>query len=110
MEEEQEQLQELNNTDNLLLKYDLEKENFHFEEDKLQMKSNMKKNKQVKKDDEDVTFGENGIMIVREDPRRSRDPKIGNQNQKNGEEEQEPEARSFLNVKKKRKCNYSHIQ
>lgn len=29
---EEEQLQELQNPDNLLLKYDLEKENFHFEE------------------------------------------------------------------------------
>ena len=30
--QDQEDLRELDNTDNLLLKYDLEKENFHFEE------------------------------------------------------------------------------
>ena len=31
-EVQDEELQQLDNTDNLLLKYDLEKENFHFEE------------------------------------------------------------------------------
>jgi len=57
-ENDEDQLQALENTDNLLLKYDLEKENFHFEEKKLNIineQRNLRKQKEQQKR-EDVVF------------------------------------------------------
>lgn len=71
--EQGEELKELDNTDNLLLKYDLEKENFHFEQEKLHIKANLKKAKQEQKGEDYVSVGEGGLIIVREDPKRSRE-------------------------------------
>lgn len=66
-EKDEDQLQALDNTDNLLLKYDLEKENFHFEEKKLNIineQRNLRKQKELQKQ-EDVVFDEDGFMVIR---------------------------------------------
>jgi hypothetical protein len=47
--EEDDKLEQLDNTNNLLLKYDLEKENFHFEEEKLNILTEEKNNKRFKR-------------------------------------------------------------
>jgi hypothetical protein len=69
MEIEGEHLEELDNTNNLLLKYDLEKEQFHFEKDQ-QRKIEAEKRKAERGQDE-ITFDDKGIMIV-EDRKRQR--------------------------------------
>lgn len=75
-DEGEEQLEALENTDNLLLKYDLQKENFHFEEKKLNIlneQRNLRKQKEQQQR-EDVVFDEDGFMVVRDDfKRRARD-------------------------------------
>jgi hypothetical protein len=107
-EAEEDQLQALENTDNLLLKYDLEKENFHFEEKKLNIineQRSIRKQKELQKQ-EDVVFDENGFMVVRDDlKRRKRDE----EEDKEMEEEGKQGVNNYLNMKKKVKGNFMLI-
>ena len=106
-EGEEDQLQALENTDNLLLKYDLEKENFHFEEKKLNIineQRSIRKQKEMQRE-EDVVFDENGFMVVREDFKRRK-----REDEEEKEMEEGKEVNSYLNVKKKVKGNYRLIE
>ena len=72
----------------------------------MHIKTNLKKAQQEKRGEDYVSVGEGGMIIVKEDPKRTREI-----NHKEDEEaaEEETQARAFLNVKKKRKgtliCN-----
>lgn len=61
--ETEEPLEELDNANDLLLKYDLEKEQFHFERQQ-QRKTETEKKEERQKDE--ITFDEKGIMIIEE--------------------------------------------
>lgn len=106
-EGEEDQLQALENTDNLLLKYDFEKENFHFEEKKLNIineQRSIRKQKEMQRE-EDVVFDENGFMVVREDfKRRKRDDE-----EEEKEMEEGKQVNNYLNVKKKVKGSFMLI-
>ena len=57
-----------------MLKYDLEKENFHFEDKKVNIlneQRNLRKQKEQQKR-EDVVFDEDGFMVVKDDFKRGR--------------------------------------
>ena len=57
----------------MLLKYDLDKENFHFEEEKLNIRLHKKQvNREKGQSIDGVGFGENGMMIVKDEPTRQR--------------------------------------
>ena len=71
----------------------------------MHIKTNLKKAQQEKRGEDYVSVGEGGMIIVKEDPKRTREI-----NHKEDEEAaEETQARAFLNVKKKRKgtliCN-----
>lgn len=56
------------------MKYDLEKENFHFEEKKVNIlneQRNLRKQKEQEKR-EDVVFDEDGFMVVKDDLKKRR--------------------------------------
>lgn len=94
-------LEELDNTNNLLLKYDLEKEQFHFQREQ-QRKVEGPKRSDIQHQDE-ITFDDKGIMVI-EERKRQRAP----------EEEKDDEVtnqqKDVLNFKKKSKSNYNSIQ
>lgn len=64
----EEGLEELDNTNNLLLKYDLEKEQFHFQREQQKKTEGPKKSDQQHQDE--ITFDEKGIMVIEERKRQ----------------------------------------
>lgn len=61
--ETEEPLEDLDNANDLLLKYDLEKEQFHFER---QQQRKAESEKKVEHQKDEITFDEKGIMIIEE--------------------------------------------
>ncbi len=106
-EGDDDQLMALENADNnLLLKYDLQKENFHFEEKRVNIlneQRNLRKQKEIEKR-EDVVFDEDGFMVVKEDSRRRRRDQT--EENKIDEEGKETPGIHHLNLKKKVKSNF----
>jgi len=88
------------------LKYDLEKEHFHFEEKKVNIlneQRNLRKQKEQQQR-EDVVFDEDGFMVVKDDfKRRRRDETEANPME---DEAKLSSANAYLNVKKKVKSNF----
>ena len=100
--EEEEHLQQLDNTNNLLLKYDLEQEQFHFLKEQLNKPA---AEKTAEKNPDEITFDSNGMMIIEERKRQ----RITQEDQK-----EEPfsnmQSNNTLNVKKKAKGSSIIIQ
>ena len=96
----EEPLEELDNTNNLLLKYDLDKEQFHF---KPELRGKQIVEKRPAANTDEITFDNNGIMII-EERKRARNF--------NNEEEGEPAQKipdQPLNFRKKPKRSYLFI-
>ncbi len=94
-------LQELDNENNLLLKYDLDKQQFHFQREQ---RGAVPLNKKIEKSVDEITFDDKGIMIIEE---RKRVKNVME------EEQAEPENKGTeqpVNFKKKAKGNLFFIQ
>lgn len=77
--EEEDQLEELDNTNNLLLKYDLEKEQFHFQKEQVNKKEAPEKKE---KHQDEITFDDKGFMII-EERKRPRNTTDDNEEEEN---------------------------
>jgi hypothetical protein len=97
----EEGLEELDNTNNLLLKYDLEKEQFHFQREQQSKAEGPKRSDPQHQ--EEITFDEKGIMVIEE---RKRQRAV----EEEREEETAAQQKDVLNFKKKTKSSYFFIQ
>jgi hypothetical protein len=94
----EEPLEELDNTNNLLLKYDLDKEQFHFQKEQ-RGKPLVEKKKETTTDE--ISFDSNGLMIIEERKRIRNQP-----GQDDDEEPANKAPEQPLNFKKKNKSIY----
>lgn len=99
----QEPLEELENTNNLLLKYDLDKQQFHFQQE--QRGRPIMDKKGVKSSNDEITFDDKGIMIIEERKRARTTHQDAEQEQNTVKPAEQP-----LNFKQKNKGNYLFIQ
>lgn len=98
----EEPLEELDHN-NLLLKYDLDKEQFHFQQE--QRGKPIAEKKAAKEVPDDITFDDKGIMII-EERKRAR----ATQDEMEQEENAAKPAEQPLNFKKKNKGKCKLIQ
>ena len=95
-------LEQLENTNNLLLKYDLDKEQFHFQQQQRGKPIVVKKNANAPVDD--ITFDDKGIMIIEEHKR------VREAHDEEHQQQAQKQIEQPLNFKKKTKGKFLFIQ
>ena len=95
-------LEQLENTNNLLLKYDLDKEQFHFQQQQRGKPIVVKKNANAPVDD--ITFDDKGIMIIEEHKR------VRETHDEEHQQQAQKQIEQPLNFKKKTKAEIHQIK